>query len=208
MGDILHFNKNTKHNVIRHKIDSENWVGNVEIKNILMSRLLTPIAGNRRVLDEVTSSFSLYHSEPYNSRLDNYNAQKLPFPLMQTVDLNVREIGLACDPFMFMDRKYRTTFEFLQQTTGVIIHTMSDLCIYDDYLQVIKNNRHKIVIYSHFEKHTDIVKTMQPSSPSLRRRNKAYRVLIDNGVAAEYRFIDMELLKMSYITATQKEGVL
>lgn len=100
----------------------------------------------------------------------------------------VLRLGQKSDPFMWMDHTYsvtKFTLELaLKYDVQLSIQTMSDLCAHDDYLDLIKQGNHQVVIHFGFEEIQDeqAERVLSPGAPSLKRRFSAFQKLKDAGV--------------------------
>lgn len=93
-------------------------------------------------------------------------------------------IGSMSDSFMFMDKKYGVTKEFLKildfYDYPYIIFTRSDLVSHDDYLDVL--NPELCSVQMSIASTNDVMnKLIEPGTPSAKRRLKALEKLVKNG---------------------------
>ena len=96
--------------------------------------------------------------------------------------------GLKSDPFMWLDCKFNFTKKVLQLATryGVrlAIHTMSDLCGHDDYLELIEEGGHTVRMQLGVGEGLDLLeRRLSPGAPSVKRRLTAVYRLRDAGVS-------------------------
>jgi DNA repair photolyase len=93
-------------------------------------------------------------------------------------------IGSGSDGFMFMDRKYRVTYELLKilkfYNYPYIIVTRSDLVAHDDYLEVLDPDLAAIQL-SIPSLNDKMNKQIEPGAPSAKRRLNAIKKLTSNG---------------------------
>jgi DNA repair photolyase len=93
-------------------------------------------------------------------------------------------IGSMSDSFMWMDRKYKVTLEFLKLLKHYnyphIIFTRSDLVAHDDYLRVLDPNLASVQM-SISSTNDKLNKLIEPGAPSAERRLKALQKLNQNG---------------------------
>lgn len=94
---------------------------------------------------------------------------------------NVHEGGV--DPFQYMDRKYRTSYNTLKdhKDLPLEIHTRSDLIAADDYIKELNPNKHTVHIHF-FTDNDEVGKKLEPGAPSFKRRLKAVKKLREAGI--------------------------
>lgn len=97
----------------------------------------------------------------------------------------VLRLGLKSDPFMWMDHKYGMTKSVIrlanQYKVSLVIHTLSDLCAHEDYLDLIKAGDHLVVMQMGLscEKLEHLA---SPGGPSNARRERTIEILKSAGV--------------------------
>ena len=124
----------------------------------------------------------------------NWNAP-MPFPVdLKMIDKVLSKnknktlaMGYASDPFQWLDQKYKNTHSTLQLANkhGVKlkIETMSDLCAHDDYIDLLIDGGHEIIMHMGIEGFTDAQeRLLSPGAPSLNRRHAAISKLLSVGV--------------------------
>jgi DNA repair photolyase len=93
-------------------------------------------------------------------------------------------IGSMSDSFMYMDKKYGVTKEFLKildyYNYPYIIFTRSDLVAHDDYLDVLNPDLCSVQM-SIASTNDKMNKLIEPGTPSAKRRLKALKKLSQNG---------------------------
>jgi DNA repair photolyase len=93
-------------------------------------------------------------------------------------------IGSESDGFMYMDRKYRVTYELLKilkyYNYPYIIVTSSDLVAHDDYLAVMDHDLASVQLGIP-SLNDELNKKIEPGAPSAIRRLKAVQKLTRNG---------------------------
>jgi len=102
------------------------------------------------------------------------------------------------DPLMFMDRKYKLTYNIIKKHNGMQlrINTSSDLIGHDDYINILDKENHSIFIY--YSTCDDAIgKLTEPGTPSFKRRLKAYRKLLDLGYNVQLVHINFSNLETS-----------
>lgn len=113
-----------------------------------------------------------------------------PFPVPTEIDVKKVggvlgkgvETGSGPDPFMWMDRKYKTGLNALKAHKGLPleINTRSDLIAHDQYIEHLDPKNH--VINIHFmSDNDDINRKLEPGAPSVKRRMRAAKKLMDEG---------------------------
>lgn len=117
--------------------------------------------------------------------------------------------GLKSDPFTWMDQKYGQTKKVLmlanEYKVRLKFHTMSDLCAHDDYIHLIEQGGHEIVMQMGFEhlKFADpdlhgpankLERQLSPGAPSLGRRVTAIQKLESAGVKVTRKYTDLRKL--------------
>jgi len=87
----------------------------------------------------------------------------------------VLKLGHRSDPLMWMDRKYKQTQGLLELANelGVRfeIHTISDLCAHEDYIDLIARGGHSVVMQLGYADH--IERLLSPGAPNSTRRQAA-----------------------------------
>ncbi len=104
----------------------------------------------------------------------------------------VMVLGHKSDPFMWMDCRYNQTKKIIKYATkygvALSINTMSDLCAHDDYLKLIKDGNHQVVMnMSSLNSNEEIERILSPGAPSLARRRKAVSKLSTSGIEVYIR---------------------
>lgn len=93
-------------------------------------------------------------------------------------------IGSMSDSFMFMDKKYKVTQEFLKILNyykyPYIIFTRSDLVAHDDYINLLNPDLCSVQM-SIASTNDKLNKLIEPGTPSAKRRLKALQKLTRNG---------------------------
>lgn len=93
-------------------------------------------------------------------------------------------IGSMSDSFMFLDRKYKVTQEFLRllkfYNYPYIIFTRSDLVAYDEYLELLDSDLCSVQM-SIASTNDELNKKIEPGTPSSKRRLEALQKLVRNG---------------------------
>lgn len=93
-------------------------------------------------------------------------------------------IGSGSDGLMYIDRKYRVTYELLKllkyYNYPYIIVTRSDLVAHDDYLEVMDPNLASIQL-SIPSMNDDLIKKIEPGAPDATRRLKSIQKLTRSG---------------------------
>ena len=93
-------------------------------------------------------------------------------------------IGSMSDSFMFMDKKYKVTQEFLRildyYKYPYIIFTRSDLVADDKYIELLNSNLCSVQL-SISSTNDEMNKLIEPGAPSARRRLKAIEKLTKSG---------------------------
>jgi hypothetical protein len=142
----------------------------------------------------------------------NWN-RPMPFP----VDLKVIDkvllknknktlvMGYASDPFQWIDQKYKNTHSTLQLANKynikLKIETMSDLCAHDDYIDLLIDGDHEIVMHMGIEGFTDTQeRRLSPGAPSLNRRHAAVSKLLSVGVKVTTKVVSHEDMIKYYPT--------
>lgn len=126
------------------------------------------------------------HRYSIKEKLSKVGSWNRPIPFMVDLKLiektliknknNTLNFGLASDPFQWMDRKYQNTLSTLKlankHNVKLIIHTMSDLCAHEDYIEHLRS--HEVYMFmgvKGFNEHHERI--LSPGAPSLLRRQKA-----------------------------------
>ena len=93
-------------------------------------------------------------------------------------------VGAMSDSFMWIDHKYKVTQELLKifdyYKYPYIIFTRSDLIAQDDYIKLLNPNLCSIQ-FSIASTNKEMVKLIEPGTPSAQRRLKAIERLVDTG---------------------------
>ena len=99
-------------------------------------------------------------------------------------------IGSMSDSFMWMDIKYRVSYEVLKilkfYQYPYVVFTRSDLISRDEYLKVIDPNIAAIQFSISGDNET-LTKQIEPGAPSIKRRMKALKKLNENGIWSTVR---------------------
>lgn len=114
-------------------------------------------------------------------------------------------MGQASDPFQWMDQRYKNTHSTLQLANkhGVKlkIETMSDLCAHDDYIDLLIDGGHKIIMHMGIEGFTDAQeRLLSPGAPSLNRRHTAISKLLSVGVKVTTKEVSHDDMVKHYPT--------
>lgn len=132
----------------------------------------------------------------------------LPFPadlraidkLLERSEGTAIRLGVKSDPFMWMDKKYCITKSVIELATkhGVtlVIHTMSDLPAETDYINLLIEDGHKIVMHMGFKQmrfmdDASLERYISPGAPSRSRRERAIGKLIERGVNVCTKYTDL-----------------
>lgn len=145
----------------------------------------------------------------YRPKSREYWNRPMPFPSdLDAIERKLKrsrgetlQVGLKSDPFMWMDRKYGFTQIVLELANeyGVKLrfHTMSDLCCTDEYLNLLAQGGHSIVMHmgyegAEFAMNEHIERLVSPGAPSLKRRDQAVQQLAERGVETEVVFSSID----------------
>ena len=125
---------------------------------------------------DITEIWKVFHTvfeTDKRSKWRNVMEQRVPI-----------RIGSMSDSFMFMDKKYKVTQEFLRildyYNYPYIIFTRSDLIAHDDYLNLLNPDLCSVQM-SIASTDDKLNKIIEPGTPSAKRRLKALQKLTRNG---------------------------
>lgn len=125
---------------------------------------------------DITEIWKVFHTVFETDRRSKWrNVMKQRIPI---------RIGSMSDSFMFMDKKYKVTQEFLRildyYNYPYIIFTRSDLISHDDYLNLLNPDLCSVQM-SIASTDDKLNKIIEPGTPSAKRRLKALQKLTRNG---------------------------
>ena len=130
----------------------------------------------------------------------------------------VMRLGYKSDAFQWMEQRYGNTKSILEMAKEnriqLEIHTMSDLCGHDDFVQLIADGGHSIVFQMGFEETyfsemnseygKSIEKMVSPGAPSIKRRLAAIEKLQAAGVTVTKRFRSLKDLNKAQAREFEK----
>jgi len=184
---ILYFPTNLKKPNKQKTINT----GNEAINNLYLR--MSDRSNYASVIEDAWRKDNFYYDSYINSHT---------FPFQIPVRTSVKSIqGVlgknlnSCDPFAFLDRKYQTSLNTLKmhKDSPLVINTRSDLISFDCYIEHLQ--KHHVINICYKTLNESESKMLDPGTPSIKRRKKAYFKLKKLGY--NVNFIQEEKLKCS-----------
>lgn len=155
------------------------------------------------------------HKHEVKTKLEktgNWN-RPTPFPVdLKAIDKVLSKnknktlvMGQASDPFQWIDLRYRNTHSTLQlankYNVKLKIETMSDLCAHDEYIDLLIDGGHHIIMHlgvHDVENQENYERLLSPGAPSINRRRAAVAKLISLGIEVTIKTVTEQEMSNAY----------